>query len=220
MDDNRRYKRHAVEGVYGNVLSTTGLKVLNISISGAAVETARRLELNRAYTFKIKYKDRYFTFRGRVVWATLFSKEDKDSKNIIPVYRAGIRFTETLSEKTDMLLDFIENNKIRMLENRSLGMRFKIENPEDVKLDFPFSYTVKKLSQGGMLIETEHALNVNSSHDIELYLGGHKLNIVGRIANCEKSVSEGFARYDVGIEFLTMSDEDEDLLKSFLNTLN
>jgi hypothetical protein len=71
-----------------------------------------------------------------------------------------------------------------------------------------------------MLIETEHALNVNSSHDIELYLGGHKLNIVGRIANCEKSVSEGFARYDVGIEFLTMSDEDEDLLKSFLNTLN
>jgi hypothetical protein len=220
MDNKRRYRRRAVEGIYGNVLSTAGVEVLNISISGAAVQTARRLELNRAYTFKIKYRDRYLTFRGRVVWATLFSRVDRDSKNIVPVYRAGIKFTETLSEKTEMLLDFIEDNKVRVLENRSLGMRFKIERPEDVKLDFPYSYTVKKLSQGGMLMETEHALDINSIHDIELYIGGHKLNIVGRIVNCGNCASEDFAKYEVGIEFLTMSDEDRNSLESFLNTLD
>jgi hypothetical protein len=220
MDDGRRYKRHSVEGVHGNVLSTSELEVLNISISGAAVETARRLELNRAYTFKIKYKNRYLTLRGRVIWATLFSKEDRDSKSMIPVYRAGIKFTETLSEKSEMLLDFIEDNKVRMLENRSLGMRFKIEKPEDVKVDFPYSYTVKKLSRGGMLVETAHALDVDSVHDIELFIGGQELNIVGRIVNCGQCVSEDFAGYDVGIEFLTMPDEDRDLLDSFLNALD
>jgi hypothetical protein len=219
-NNNRRYKRYAVTGIHGNVLNTSDLEVLNISISGAAVETRRRLELNRGYTFKIKYKDKYLTLRGCVVWATLFSKEDEDSKNVVPVYKAGIKFVETLGEKTDMLLDFIEENKIKMIENRSMGMRFKVGGVRDMKLDFPYSYTVKKLSQGGMLIETEYCLDLNSRHDIELYLGEHELNIEGRVANCEENLSDGVAKYDAGIEFITMSDEDRGILKDFLNTLD
>ena len=89
-NDNRRYKRYVVDGIHGNLLYSSDLEVLNISIDGAAIETTKRLELNREYTFKIKYKDVNLTLKGRVVWAILISKEKKDSKTAIPVYRAGV----------------------------------------------------------------------------------------------------------------------------------
>ena len=54
--EKRRHKRYAVEGVHGNVLHPSDLEILNMSIDGAAIETSKRLDINREYTFKIKHK--------------------------------------------------------------------------------------------------------------------------------------------------------------------
>ena len=40
--ENRRNPRHIVEDIHGNVLYTSDIEVLNISVDGAAIETAEK----------------------------------------------------------------------------------------------------------------------------------------------------------------------------------
>jgi hypothetical protein len=218
-NEGRKHKRYIVDGIQGNVLYPADLEVLNLSIDGAAIETTKWLDLNREYTLKIKYKDVVLNLRGRVVWAILTSKKKRGSDKVIPVYRAGVRFTDTLSEKTTMLINFIEENKIRTLEKRLVGVRFKIANTQNVQIDYPYKYEVKKMSLSGMLVETEYVLDINSNYDIELFLTDNVLNIIGRIAYCEKIDSDDGIKYNIGIEFAELSDNDKGTLKEFLNTL-
>jgi hypothetical protein len=215
--DNRRNKRHVVEGIEGNVLYTSDIEVLNLSIDGAAIETAKRLELNREYTFKIKYHDSFISLRGRVVWAILVSKLDKDTGAVTPVYRAGVRFSDTLSEKASMLLQFIEDTRIKKRENRLGGVRFNISSTEHMKVDLPHEYKVMKISLSGMLAETEYPLDIESHYNIELFINGRNLKIVGRVAYSKEVVVDNIAKYEIGIEFFEISEDDERILQEFLD---
>jgi hypothetical protein len=217
--DKRRNKRHVVEGIEGNVLYTSDIEVLNLSIDGAAIETAKRLELNREYTFKLKYHDSFMSLRGRVVWAILVSKVDKNNGAVTPVYRAGIRFTDTLSEKANMLLQFIEDNRIKKRENRLGGVRFNISSTEHMKVDLPHEYKAIKISLSGMLVETEYPLVIESHYNIELFINSHNLKIVGRVVYSKKLVVDNAVKYDIGMEFFEISEDDERILQEFLNTL-
>jgi c-di-GMP-binding flagellar brake protein YcgR len=216
--EKRRHKRYIVDGVQGNILYPSDLEILNISLDGAAIETRKWLDLNREYTLKIKYKDTILNLRGRVVWAILTSKGKRGSEEMIPVYRAGVKFTDILHEKTNILLNFIDDNKVRTLERRLTGVRFKIATPEDAKIDYPYKYEVKKISLSGMLAEIENLLDLNVQYNIELVLNENVLNVVGRVVNCTEIKSESSVKYDVGIEFMKVSDDDRKFLKDFLNT--
>ena len=217
--DNRRNKRHVVEGIEGNVLYTSDIEVLNLSIDGAAIETAKRLELNREYTFKIKYHDSFISLKGGVVWAILVSKVDKNTGAVTPVYRAGIRFTDTLSEKASMLLQFIEDNRIKKRENRLGGVRFNISCDGHMKVDLPHEYKVIKISLSGMLAETEYPLVIESHYNIELFINSHNLKIVGRVVYIKEVVVDNAVKYEIGIEFFEISEDDERILQEFLDTL-
>jgi Tfp pilus assembly protein PilZ len=218
-DGKRRHKRHFVDGVRGNVLYTSDIDVLNISLDGVSVETTRRLELKREYTFKVRYKDTSLDLKGRVVWAVLLSKEKKDTRAFVPVYRAGIRFTNVSGEKAGLLQQFIDENKVRTLEPRVGGVRFRIASSEDVKVDLPRKYEVKRVSLSGMLVETEYPLALNSEHGVELFLNGEAMHFAGRVAYCGTIGTDKSSVYDIGIEFVRMSESDRKSLKDFLDTL-
>jgi hypothetical protein len=217
--EKRRHKRYIVDGIGGNILYPSDLEVINISIDGAAIETTKWLDLNREYTLKIKYKDTILNLRGRVVWAMLTSREKRGSEEIVPIYKAGVRFTDILHEKTNMLLNFIEDNKVRTLERRLTGVRFKIATPENVKIDYPYKYEVKKISLSGMLAEIENPLDLDVEYNIELVLNENVLSILGRVVNCTEIKYGNSIKYGVGIEFMKVPDKDRKLLKHFLNTL-
>jgi len=217
--NQRRNKRHVVEGIEGNVLYTSDIEVLNLSIDGAAIETVKRLELNRTYTFKIKYHDSYISLKGCVVWAILVSKMDKNTGDVSPVYRAGIRFADTLSEKANMLQQFIEDTRIKKRENRLGGVRFNISSDGHMKVDLQHEYKVIKISLSGMLVETGYPLDIESQYDIELFINEHNLKIVGRVAYSKEAVVDNIAKYEIGIEFFEISEDDEHILQEFLDTL-
>jgi len=218
-DDQRRHKRYSVDGIRGNVLYTSDIEVLNISLDGVAVETTRRLELNRDYTFKVRYKDTSLDLKGRVVWAVLISKEKKDTVAFAPVYRAGIKFANVSSEKAGLLQRFIEEHRVKTLETRLGGGRFEIANSQDVKVDLPRKYEVKRVSLSGMLIETEYPLDLDTKHGIELFLNEETMHFTGRVAYCETIRTDEKSRYGIGVEFVEMSDNDRKSLKDFLDTL-
>ncbi len=217
--ESRRYRRYVVEGIHGNVLYTSDIEILNISIDGAAIETPKRLELNREYTFKIHFSGGVLDLKGRVVWAILISKEIKGSSTPVPLYRVGVKFSDTLSEKAQILIKFIEENQDRTIEKRLGGVRFKLSANEKVKIDYPQKYLVKKISQAGMLAETEYPLDEGSRYDIELFINEHAVQIIGKISNCEKFDSGGVSKYNIGVEFVEFSDEDKALIKGFLESL-
>jgi hypothetical protein len=217
--DQRRHKRYSVDGIRGNVLYISDIEVLNISLDGVAIETTRRLELNREYTFKVRYKNTSLDLKGQVVWAVLISKEKKEAMAFVPVYRAGIKFANISSDKGNLLQKFIEYNKVKTFETRLGGIRFMIASSEDVKVNLPRQYEVKRVSLSGMLIETGYPLDLNSQHDIELFLNEEVMSFTGRVAYCETMGTEEALKYDIGIEFIEMSDNDRKSLKDFLDTI-
>jgi hypothetical protein len=87
-------------------------------------------------------------------------------------------------------------------------------------IDFPYRYDVKKVSLSGMLIETDYPLDLNTHHSMELFLDSDILGILGRIANCTKKQMVDQEKFDVGIEFIGMSDNDKVILKEFIDTLD
>jgi hypothetical protein len=214
--ERRRHKRYTVDGVHGNVLYPSDLEILNMSIDGAAIETAKRLDINREYTFKIKHKGSVVSFRGRVIWSLLTNKELRDQNKIVPIYRAGIRFTDTLNEKGTQLMNFIEENKASALERRVVGVRFKIDAPQNIKVDYPYKYEVKMMSLSGMLVETGYALKVDSRYHIEIFLENTVVELMGRVAYCEEVKPRNEATFSIGIEFVQMPDEKRELIKKFL----
>ena len=218
--DKRSHKRYAVEGVHGNVLHPSDLVILNMSIDGAAIETTKRLDINREYTFKIKHKGAIVSFRGLVVWSLLTNREIRDTNKIIPVYRAGIRFTDTLNEKGNQLIDFIEENKITSLERRVVGVRFKIDAPQNLKIEYPYKYEVKKMSLSGMLVETVYPLKINSRYHVEIFIEKSIVEVIGRVAYCEEvNPRNADKKFNIGIEFIKMTAEKRDLIRKFLKTL-
>ena len=217
--ENRRHPRHIVEDIHGNVLYSADIEVLNISLDGAAIETAKRLEVNREYTFRINCKDVSLSLKGSVVWALLTTRVKKDTEDSVPVYRAGIKFSDVLSEKAKSLLKFIDENRVKKTTTRLGVIRFDIANTKKITIDLPRKYSVKKISLSGMLVEAGYPLSLNEQYGIELFLNGEAMTVVGRVAYCRKIDDAHLSQYDIGIEFVTLTDSEKELLRHFIGTL-
>ena len=94
--ENRRHKRVAVKGVRGYMSPSLNTKIINISAEGAAVETTKRLIINKEYNVKINHGGYALRVKGRIVWSLLTNIERKQSGDIIAVYKAGMKFQHPL----------------------------------------------------------------------------------------------------------------------------
>lgn len=217
--EKRKHKRYVVDGIYGNVLYSSEMNVINISLGGAAIETTKKIEVNREYPFKISFKGKTVHLRGRVVWSILSHSKKTESGEVVPVYRAGVKFTDVMTEKASELIKFIEENLVTPEGRRLRGIRCKIVFPNDIKIDYPYQYCVKDLSISGMLIETGCSLDPDTTCKMELLLDEDALNITGKVINCDRLESGNDVKFRIGIEFIEMSDNDKELIKNFLNAL-
>ncbi len=103
-NERRKYKRLRMNGAQSNTFYSSNSKIINISIGGVAIETTQRLDiLNREYILKITYKGNPLRLKGHVMWAMLTRGEKKESGDIIPVYKAGIKFNESSFYNTSSL---------------------------------------------------------------------------------------------------------------------
>jgi hypothetical protein len=117
MVERREQIRYRGGGLHGNILNSNDLEVLNISSRGAAIETVRRVELNREYTIRIQSRESSFQIRALIVWAMLVSKE-RSGERIIPCYRAGVKFIRVSDEQANHIGDCISGVERKIQENR------------------------------------------------------------------------------------------------------
>jgi general secretion pathway protein A len=90
--ERRKYKRLMVKGTQKKVPYSSNSKIVNISVGGVAIETAKKLGINREYNFTLSYKGNPLRLKGRVVWVMPLGVQDRISGNIIPSYKAGMEF--------------------------------------------------------------------------------------------------------------------------------
>ncbi len=220
-EERRRYPRISVEGMIGRMFCAEKAKILNISLGGIAIEISRRLEINSEYSIKIEAEEGRFDFRGRVVWASLVGSLRGHGGDVIPVYQAGLKFVNLLDEKARRLIDFIEKHRAgeSRFEDRIEGLRFKLRSPENVVLDYPRNYKVKNISLGGMLVEVPESFEINRVFPMELIIPeGPIIQLKGRVASCNHN-EKNKDMYDVGIEFIEISEEDRKKFAEFLLSL-
>ena len=219
LAERRKHKRYNAEGVQGSIHSLSDLNLTDISIGGMAIETAGRLDIDREYTFRVRDKDASINLKGCSVWSFLGQIEEKSTGSLIPIYRTGIKFTDLLDERANIVLNFIEENRMSTSERRLRGIRFKVANSENIKICYPYKYNVKKISFSGMEMEAEQPFTPGSRQDMELLLDNKVLNVRGRIIHCKEISSRNSVRYKMGIEFVEISDKERELLRSFLSNL-
>lgn len=112
MQEKRYHKRYTLDGmnIHGEIPSADNVKILNISLSGALLETDKRLDTGNRYILKLKCEDSTLILEGLVMRSTLI-KSNKDSKGkFIPIYTAGILFRDLSNEEIIELAKFIKDH--------------------------------------------------------------------------------------------------------------
>jgi hypothetical protein len=232
MQDRRRYKRYKVDvmEMRGKVVFAKSLKILDISIDGICLKTEKRLDVGGEYTLKIEGKGKPLTVKGTVAWALLSGSWVDSCGNIIPEYKAGMKFIDVSKEKVNEIVTFIEVHKrdidklvdLYSPSGRRLYVRISIEDPEKAVLSYQVSYKVKSISLGGMLIESEHPLDIESRFPMEIksLTENGDIKFLGRVASCHLTKNKDIEFYDVGIEFIEMSEKDREILVELIRVID
>ncbi|MHB8882489.1 MAG: PilZ domain-containing protein [Thermodesulfovibrionales bacterium] len=222
ITEKRHHKRYLVEGmdISGTLMFAANVSVINISISGISLKADRRLELGREYTIKLKDRERIVTVKGQVMWSSLTGSKPGPHGEMVPVYSAGLKFTDVLNDRISEIVSFIEGH-LKGEEHRLTGLRFNITKLSAAVLHFPSHYVVKKISAGGMLIESNEALDAESRFPMELAIPEEQpVAFTGRVASCSAVNNKGVEHYEIGIEFISMDDEDRKKVDALIKLLN
>jgi Tfp pilus assembly protein PilZ len=226
MQDKRRHTRYTLKvmEVEGKIMFASEVKIIDISIGGISLKANRRLNIGSEYLLKLNDKKKAISLKSTVVWSSLNESRKSPSGELIPIYTVGLKFNNISVEKITELLEFIEGHKkeeVSVTEGQRLNVRFHVNDPGKAILNFPARYKVKTISLGGMLIECVRDFEVDSRIPMELSLHDDKpIKFVGRVASCKVIDSGGQKQYDIGIEFLDLTDKDREVLTTFVEYCN
>ena len=219
MKERRRWPRFTVENIHGRLIAESEIEILNMSISGAAIKVERRLTMGGQYNLKLDRDGSLMTVKTEIVWSVLTEFRKNDDGDEVPVYSAGLKFTDVLTPRISELLSFIDDHKI-IDEKRLGGLRMHIDAPGKAALDYPEGYKVLVLSRSGMLIETDHGVTVDGVCPMEVTLpDGSMLHFSGRVVTLKEREDELRPRREIGIEFVNMPDPDKTRLTKYLDSL-
>ncbi len=210
----------------GKIVLAKSLRILDISIDGICLKTEKRLDIGGEYSLKMKGKGKTLTVKGTVAWALLSETSVDSYGNIIPVYKTGMKFVDVSKERIDEIVNFIEEHRRdvdKLIDlygpsGRRLHVRISIKDPEKAVLNYKGSYKVKSLSLGGMLIESEHPLEIESRFPMEVktLTENSYIKLLGRVASCLLIRDNGIEHYDIGIEFIKMFQKDRQMLEELI----
>jgi hypothetical protein len=231
MEYTRKHNRYAVNvmELNGKMTLAKYVNILNISIGGVAFKTDKRMAVGSKYRLTIEGKDMVFTVTGKVVWSTLKENIKDSADNIIPIYITGMQFTDLADEKIRQITDFIEAHggaeEKKEEECKKIGhrlyVRFNIVGQDQAILHYYENYTIKDFSLGGMLIESEQPLEPEKRLQMEVFLTEDAyIAIVGRVASCRPISGKEPEMYDIGIEFVDVTEDGKEKLKAFIQLMS
>jgi hypothetical protein len=230
MKDRRRYKRFIVEmlNISTKITFARHVNIYDISQGGICLKLDKRLDIGNEYLMRFEGKGRSLALKGVVKWSFLSESFADAQGNVIPIYKTGLKFIGLSKDNTNAIAGFIEDHKkeflrqidVSKIKNTRLHLRFAADSPEHAVLDFREGCRIKRIGLGGMLIESLHLLEKEVQLPMEIILTeGTSLSLSGRVASCLMNPENCPESYDIGIEFLNMSDRNKVLLTKFIGWL-
>jgi len=230
MQNERRYKRYAVDfmDMKGNMVFASSVKIMDISISGVSLQADRRLNIGSEYTLNIIHEAKRLTVKAVVVWSSLHEKIKDARGYAIQIYAAGLRFVDITDGKKEEIVrfvkvrtpDILKETDLNQSDGLRLHLRVPLKNQEEAVLRCQDSYTIKKLSLGGMLIASDCPLELEDQVPMEISIDEEKqIKFLGRVASCFLIENTKPEIYELGIEFLGMTDKDRQILNEFIRLL-
>jgi hypothetical protein len=173
---------------------------------------------------KLENKGIGIDVKGIIVRCELSDIEEISNEEGVSIYTAGMMFKDPQSSAIENFMNSLEKAEKEAMPaaaDRRLNVRFYITTPRETTLRFPDQFKVKVISQSGMLILTEQALEMETLIPMGLSLkeADEPINLIGRVVSCERKEEKGRAHYEIGVEFNELTDKDKTLLKTFTDYL-
>jgi sulfur carrier protein ThiS len=225
QQDKRRHKRYKLElmEVNGKMSLADKVEILDISLGGVALRVDRRLNPGREYQLKLVDKGKSIELKCIVVRSELTGIEERADGERIMIFSAGMKFREDSSRQIE---DFFKSIELAEYEtvpsevDRRMNVRFHIHMPGEKILTYPAQFKVMEISLSGIRIQTDESLALQSVIPMGLALRENSfVHFQGRVASINNVEEDSKACYEIGVEFLDLSEEETALLKSFINHL-
>jgi hypothetical protein len=223
----RRYPRFLVEGmdIRSKMIFTEQVQISNMSVGGACIITRMPLNTGNNVLIRINRDKIRRSLLGTVIWESRSGGISSRKGMSLPIYRAGIQFKGVTPEILVQLKDYmrisgIPEEKPYVETYRPNALRYVVTKGEGAILNYPATYTVKKISLGGMLVETNCKLEVDQKYPMALVLPGEgsPVKFNGRIAS-QLTIPEMESGFDTGIEFCNLTEHENTRLKRFITSL-
>jgi hypothetical protein len=91
----------------GKMVLADTVRILDISRSGIALKADRRLNLGCTYIMSISTWNTILNVKGTVIWSLLSENKPGTRNDIVPVYTAGMKFTDVSQKKGKEIDAFI-----------------------------------------------------------------------------------------------------------------
>jgi len=212
----RRYRRFEVAGLGGRLVVPMEVRVINLSLGGMALETNGYLQFGRRYSVKLDNGGRRATLIATVAWCKLRGTRKNPRGEVVPVYRAGLRFQVLAGERLHELWEIIRDHAVVEVDDSVFG-RFAPEQPKVVELDSDYRFSVRKLSLSGMLIETDFVPELEARLPLEVLLPESPWEALARVVSVpnlgRRSIGEPT---QIGVEFCGLDSESRSALKAYI----
>ena len=215
-EGRRRFPRYEVVGLGGRLVVPMEVRVVNLSLGGMALETNDYLQFGRQYSVNLDNGGRRITLVATVAWCKLRRTKKNRSGDVVPVYRAGLRFQVLSGERLHELWEIIRSHAVVEVDDSVFG-RFAPEQAKVVELDSDYGFSVRKLSLSGMLIETDFVPELESRLPLEVLLPESRWEAMARVASVpnlgRRSIGEPT---QVGVEFCGLDLRSRSELRAYL----
>ena len=211
--ERRRHRRYEVPRVRGALVLPIRVQVLNMSLTGLAVETPTALEIGRRYGLKLNNRREAVEITVDVQWCHLVRTERAGYADVRPVYEVGLDFRHVLNDQARELLSFLKYNIVVKVERRIFG-RLKTGLDEPNGVDTRHDFRVRRLSLAGMLIETDLKPRVGAALDLEMEPDKLRLTTRGKVIHAEPLLRK--SGYRAGVQFLELQSESRHALERLI----
>jgi hypothetical protein len=212
----RRYRRYEVHDLYGSLLFRVEVKVLNLSLTGMAVEATQQLKQGRVHAVRLGQGDGAISIDATVRWCRLVGTRKGTNGETVTVYLAGLTFDGVVTEKAEHVMEFLKEHVVLALQKRVIG-RFRPKGGSSIELAARVEFEVAKVSLTGMLLKTRMSPPLQSTFDVEMTFLGEPFESSCRVAYVQRTGgTDAEPEVDVGVEFLSPGEPQQAVLRRFI----
>ena len=219
--DQRRHQRYDVTDVRGFLLLSLDARILNMSLTGMAIETGSVLKVGGDYWLRVPQEGgEPLRLEASVKWCQLVRNERDATGQMGAVYQAGLDFRDSLDDNARQVLAFLEKHKVIEVDRRLTG-RFNLAHGQRAAITVQHDFEVRRLSLGGMLVETAWDPAFDAEVELELETGQATVKTRGKVRSVLPGAGDpgGPPVFAVGLQFLDLSAEDERAVAKLLVAL-